>query len=523
MNDNPTKLTVAEAVVAAPVGKESGGVFEKIGAEKLKGTSVRGGLIVATSQALKFILQTGSAMILARLLKPEDFGIQTMVVTITGFISLFKDAGLSMATVQRSDIDHEQISTLFWINVGIGAILAVLVAALAPALVAFYGEPRLFWVTIVLGSTFLVGGFGMQHGALLQRSMRFATMAKIDILSLASSCAAGILMASLGCGYWSLVVMAYVGILVNVASLFLVVRWTPGRPSRGRDVRKMLHFGGTLTLNSLVVYFAYNMDKVLIGRVLGSALLGIYSRAYQLVNLPLGQLSNSLFSVAFPALARIQDDKERLCRSFLKGYGILISINLPITIVTALFAEEIIAFLLGAKWSAAGPILRLLTPAIIGFALMNPFGWFLMATGRATRSLRMAYMIPPIMLLGIVTGLHYRYHYGLAGVACGYSAAVVALVVPIIGWAIHKTGITAKSLWDTMKLPVLAGLLAAVAGLVFKMLVNNLLPPLPRLFLGAILVLGLYAWVLLFALGQKELYVDLFRQVLQRKRANPGK
>jgi PST family polysaccharide transporter len=515
MNDNQPKLTVAEAAVTASAGNEPGGVFEKIGAEQLKGTSVRGGVVATISQGLRFILQTGSVIVLARLLKPEDFGIQGMVIAMTGFVALFKDGGLGMATVQRGEIDHEQVSTLFWINVWIGTGLAVLVAALAPALVAFYHEPRLFWVTIVAAITFLIGGFGMQHGALLQRSMRFVTMAKIDVLALAASCAVGISMAALGCGYWSLVIMALVSTLFNVVVLFLVVRWIPGKPSRGRGVRKMLHFGGTITFNNLIVYLAYNADKVLLGRFLGGAALGLYGRAYQLVNLPLQQLSNSIFTVAFPALSRIQDDNERLCRSFLKGFSILLSINLPVTIITALFADEIIVVLLGAKWKDAGPILRLLTPAILGFAMMNPFGWFLMATGRAARSLKISYLVAPTMLLGIVAGLHY----GLNGVASGYSAAVVLLVFPVIAWSIHGTGITPKAFWKTARLPVLAGLLAAVAGLAFKIVFDNVLPPLPRLLLGVVLVLGVYLWTLLIALGQKDLYVDLVRQVLQRKRS----
>jgi O-antigen/teichoic acid export membrane protein len=515
MNDDQPRLTVEETVVA-PTGKEQGGVFKKIGAEQIKGTSVRGGVVATISQGLRFILQTGSVMILARLLKPEDFGIQGMVIAMTGFVALFKDGGLGMATVQRGEIAHEQISTLFWINVWIGVILAALVAALAPALVAFYHEPRLFWVTIVTATTFLIGGFGMQHGALLQRSMRFVTMAKIDVLTLAISSMVGIGMAALGCGYWSLVVMALASSLINVTGLFLAVRWLPGKPSRGRGVRKMLHFGGTITLNNLVVYLAYNADKVLLGRFLGGAALGLYGRAYQLVNLPLQQLSSSIFMVAFPALSRIQDDNERLCRSFLKGYSILLSINLPITIVTALFGNEIIVVLLGAKWKEAGPILRLLTPAILGFALMNPLGWFLMATGRAARSLKISYLVAPTMLLGIMAGLHY----GLNGVALGYSSAVVILVVPVIAWAIHGTGITPKVFWNTVNLPILAGLLSAIAGLVFKMFTDNLLPPLPRLVMGVALVLGVYAWILLVALGQKDLYVDLVQQVLKRNRPN---
>lgn len=515
MDNERPKITVGELKVKTPEGARSG-VFEKIGTNQLKGTSVRGGLIATISQGLRFVLQTGSVMILARLLTPEDFGIQGMVVAMTGFVALFKDGGLSMATVQRGEIVHEQISTLFWINVWIGAILAALVAALAPALAAFYHEPQLFWVTIVMALTFLIGGFGTQHGALLQRNMKFVTMAKIDISTLAISSLVGIIMAAHGCGYWSLVVMALVGSLVNVAGQWLAVPWLPGRPGRGYGVRKMLHFGGTITFNNLIVYLAYNADKVLLGRFLGGEALGLYGRAYQLVNLPLQQLSTSIFMVAFPALSRIQDDNERLCRSFLKGFSILLSINLPITIITALFADEIIVVMLGAKWSAAGPILRLLTPAILGFALMNPFGWFLMATGRAARSLKISFLVAPTMLLGIIAGLHY----GLDGVAKGYSIAVGLLVVPAIAWAIHDTGITSKAFWNTVKLPLYSGLLAIVAGLAFKMILKDALPPLPRLALGGVLVLGLYVWVLLFVFGQKDLYVDMAQQVIKRKRSN---
>jgi PST family polysaccharide transporter len=516
MNNDRPKPAVEEPVLATPTGKMRVGVFEKIDADQLKGASVRGGLVVTISQGLRFVLQTGSVMILARLLKPEDFGIQGMVIAMTGFVALFKDGGLSMATVQRGEISHEQISTLFWLNVWIGAILAALVAALAPVLVAFYHEPRLFWVTMTMAATFLIGGFGMQHGALLQRSMRFVTMAKIDIFTMAVSSLVGIGMATHGCGYWSLVVMALVGSLVNVTCQLLAVPWLPGKPSRGNGVRKMLHFGGTITFNNLVVYLAYNSDKVLLGRFFGVAALGLYGRAFQLVNLPLQQLNSSIFMVAFPALSRIQNDNERLCRSFLKGFSILLSINLPITIITALFANEIIHVMLGAKWNTAGPILRLLTPAIMGFALMNPFAWFLMATGRAERSLKISFLVAPTMLLGILAGLHY----GLNGVALGYSTAVVFLVVPVIAWATHNTGITPKAFWNIVKLPLFSGLLAAAVGLVFKEIFDGLLPPLPRLVLGVVLVLGLYVWILMVVFGQKDLYVDLVQQVLERKRSN---
>src|SRR5262245_20859062 len=96
-----------------------------------------------------FVLQTGSTMVLARLLSPEDFGVQGMVFAMTGFLNLFRDAGLGVASVQREVLTHEQTSTLFWINVAVGALLALVAVAIAPLLVIFYREPRLLSVTIV--------------------------------------------------------------------------------------------------------------------------------------------------------------------------------------------------------------------------------------------------------------------------------------------------------------------------------------------------------------------------------------
>src|SRR6516164_11062249 len=171
----------------------------------LKRRSVRGGFAAVSAQGLKFVIQTGTTMVLARLLSPEDFGLQGMVVVVTGFLAIFQDAGLGMATVQRLEVTHEQTSTLFWINVAVGAILASLCAASAPLLVAFYHEPLLYWVAVVSGTTFVFNGLAAQHDALLQRDMRFVTRAKIDVFTITVSSATGIVMASLGCRYWSLV------------------------------------------------------------------------------------------------------------------------------------------------------------------------------------------------------------------------------------------------------------------------------------------------------------------------------
>ena len=281
----------------------------------------------------------------------------------------------------------------------------------------------------------------------------------------------------------------------------------------------MLHFGGTVTLNSLVVYLAYNTEKILLGRFWGAEALGLYGRAYQLANLPVQQLNSSISTVALPALSRTQGDTERVRRSFLKGYSILISLTLPITIICALFAEEIVRILLGPQWIEAAVVLRLLAPTVLAFALVNPFGWFLQATGRVGRSLNIALLIAPIVILGIVAGLRH----GPAGVALGYSTAMCLLVAPIVGWAKHGTGMTTRDYWTSVKQPLVSGAVATAAGWLFKLSFATTLSPFPLLFLGLPLSLAVYAWVLLVVMGQKAVYADLLSQVFQRGRPLPAK
>src|SRR6185295_19344035 len=114
-----------------------------------------------------------------------------------------------------------------------------------------------------------------------------------------------------------------------------------------------------------------------------------------------------------------------LCRLFRRGYAILLSMTIPVTICCAIFSEEIVYILLGPKWVEATPVFRLLVPTVLGFALINPFGWFLVSSGRAVRSLRMAFLIAPTVILGVLAGLSH----GPKGVATGFSAAVALLVV----------------------------------------------------------------------------------------------
>jgi O-antigen/teichoic acid export membrane protein len=475
----------------------------------LKRKTAHGALISTFGQGANFILRTGSMVVLARLLSPEDFGLVGMATAVTGFLSLFRDVGLSVATVQRESITKAQTSTLFWLNLGVGLILSALCAVMAPLLTVFYREPRLFWVTVLTGAGFIFFGAAAQHRALLERQMRFTVLSMIDIISLFVSLPVGVGMALAGQRYWALVDMSVCQYAASALFVWIASRWVPGWPQRGVGVRSMVKYGGTLTLNNFIIYLANNADKVLIGRFCGAEALGIYGRAYQLINLPTENLNSSIGLVSFPALSRVQDKPERLRSYFLKGYGFFLSIVIPITMACGLFAEDIVRVFLGAKWGAAVPLFRILAPSVLAFSMIKPLFWLLVATGRASRMLRISLLVGPVVILGHIIGLIY----GPAGVAAGLSITTVLLVVPIIIWATRGTSITAVDALKEIMRPFVSVLVGAGATFVVWNFINLLPPGLLRLTAASTVLFGVYVPVLWFGMGQKTVYLDLIKAI----------
>lgn len=506
-------VTGIPAVISVQSSKIPDGLAALPKAAEFKRKSVRGGAATVLSQGFSMVLQVGTLLVLARVLSPTDYGLQAMVVTLTAFFSLFKDAGLSVASVQRETLTHEQISTLFWLNVGLGVLLTAVVAAAGPFLVIFYKDPRLLWITVASASVFFLNSLAVQHRALLDRSLRFTTAAKIEILSSSAGTVVAVGLALLGFGYWALIIQTISLYVVGTTAVWIAMPWRPGRPRWTPELRSMVRFGGTVTLNSVIVYLAYNVEKILLGRFWGPALLGLYGRSYQLGNLPVQSLTGSMGAVAFPMLSRSQNDPRRLCRLYLKSHSLLLSLTAPAAIVCALFPEEIVSTFLGPKWEGTAGLLRLLTPAVLVFALINPFSWLLRSTGRVQRSLNIAVLIAPVVILGVLAGLRY----GPSGVAMGYSTAMILLFWPVVVWAKQGTGITAADYWDCIKRPLIAGAMAGAAGWLVHVSFGAVLTAIPLLAAELIIFSVTYASLLLFAMAQKDFYFDLLRQLLQRR------
>lgn len=424
----------------------------------LKGRSVRGGAVTMAAQGAQFVLQLGSTAILARLLTPADFGLIAMVTAVVGFVAMFKDAGLSMATVQREHITHAQVSTLFWINVALSAALMLVVAALAPAIAWFYGEPRLTAITLALALTFILGGLTVQHQALLQRQMRFTALSVISVASFTLSVAAALLAAWYGLGYWALVIMSATGAAVNVALVWTFSAWRPGRPARGSGVMPMLKFGGSLTGFSFLNYIGANMDNFLIGWSVGATALGFYSKAYNMILLPIRQVTGPLTSVAVPALSRLQSDPQRYRKYYCRALERVALITKPVAAVLIVTASEVVRVFLGPQWDDVVPIFRILSAVALVYTTNVSTGWVFTSMGATHRMLRWEAMSTPVRVLAIVIGLNW----GALGVAYAVALVMLLLYLPCRLYCFHGTPIRMRDFFSAIACPLISSTIAAV-------------------------------------------------------------
>ncbi len=474
--------------------------------EALKQRSIRAGAARFVGLGIRALLRVGSIVILARLLEPGDFGLVAMVTVLTGVFDIFSTAGLSAATVQKAEITDEQISSLFWTNVAVGVGLALFCFAIAPSVGQFYHDPRASTVIAALAPAFVFNALGVQHIALLQRELRYVTLSAVEIASEALSVIVAISMAYSGWGYWALVSSSIVAPLAMTIGAWLSCRWVPSAPRRNASIGAMLWFGSTVTLNNLVVYGAYNLEKLLLGRYFGPDALGFYGRAYELINLPTQIINSAIGRVAFAGLSRLQDERARFKNYFLKSYSLAISITLPTTMFCFVAADAIIHVVLGPKWKDAAEPFRLLAPAIMVFGIINPFGWLLQSFGLQRRSLNVALVLAPIVICAYLIGIPY----GMHGVALAYSTAMVLWLVPHTLWCLHGTPLTPREFLSATRPPFMAGIAAALVAASVQHYFRNS-PELVQLIWAGAAMSSVYAWMLLFVMKQSPFYVEIWR------------
>ena len=402
----------------------------------LAGRSTRGGAVTLSAQVFKFIFSTVATIVLARLLTPEDYGLIGMVAILINFVGMFQYMGLSTATVKWSDLNHQQVSTLFWINMALSTAIMLITVASGPLLAWFYKEPRLIGITTGYGITILFAGLAIQHEAILTRQMRFAAIVVVETVALLVGFVSAILAAWRGAGYWSLVINQLVMTLVTVVGVWGVCRWRPGLPARGIGMWSMLSYGGNLTGFNVMTFFSRNLDNALIGKFWGPYQLGVYSRAYQMLLMPMQQINAPLAAVAIPALSRLADSPERYRAAYLKILEKIVMVTMPLAALMIVTSDWMVLLLLGPRWRESGRIFMLLGIAAMIQPVTKTSWWLFSTQGRTRELFHWGLLGGAIAIVSIVAGLPW----GATGVAASYAVADLCIATPLLFWYVGRRG-----------------------------------------------------------------------------------
>ena len=350
----------------------------------LRGATLTGVRWVASGSLLQQIAQFIVGIVLMRLLTPTDFGLLGMIVVFTGFILLFGELGLSTALIQSSEVTDDQLSTVFWLSLVLGCVAGAVAFLAAGSVAAFYDEPRLTLLMQLASIALLMSPLSAVPRALLSRQLRFKALAVVETTAMLLAGAVAITMAFHGFGVSSLVAQMIGFSLLHTLFCWIAIDWRPTRKVRFAAVRNLSEYGLNLVGATVLNYLVRNLDDLLIGKFVGSAGLGIYTRAYGLMLMPLSQVTRVVGRVLFPALSRVQHDVDLFKSVYLRTVSLIALVTIPIGVGLFVTAKPMILTLFGAQWLPVVPILQILCFVAVKQPISSTTGWIFEAKGRLT-------------------------------------------------------------------------------------------------------------------------------------------
>lgn len=451
----------------------------------------------------------GLGILLMSLIVPKEFGLLGMVTVFSGFLSVLRDFGLGSSLIQKKNIEKEEIDTIYWTTVGLGILLTLILILLAPIISEYYEEPRLQKISYALASIFVLQSFTGVQLSLAKKKMKFKLIFKANTLSIIISGILALVLAYNDFGVWTLIIQQ-VSIALLTSFFFLI--WSEYKP-RWFWNRKVLkpHLDYSLPLigRGSINYWSRNADNFFIGKFLGAELLGIYTRSYSIMMLPVSRISGVISSVLFPSLSVIQDDTKRIVNIFFKITRTIAFITFPLMMILALGAKDFVETLLGDEWLKMIPIIQILASvgALQSLGTLN--GNIFLVKNRTG----LAFKVNILNSCVYVIGFYFSSHYDLTRVSLVYLSSNFMLL--LINWYIVEKILQIKVF------SLLKNVTLHLIGYSTILLIGYLLviPELNRLQLIGIVnltIIGLYVisiWGLLFLFLDKSMLKEQVRML----------
>lgn len=393
--------------------------------------------------AIDAIFRFSIRLILARLLFPEQFGLIGMASIFIAVASAASELGMGEALIQKENDDEAKVMypTAFWAGLmwGVGLFL-IMSLVVGPFAAYFYDEPILLKLVPALSIGILLRPLNLINNVILIRSMEFKAVAKILNIS---SFIAGILAitaAYFNFGVWALVVNSVVAVAISVPLFFSATNWIPKKEWNFQHFKTIFRFGAYSTSTRIFSTLTYNVDNLLIGKLLGASFLGSYTLAFSLTEQLRQVISSVLNKVMYPVFGKNQKNEEKLKNYFLKIINFNAIVIYPLMTFFLLFAEEIIIGFFGNQWEKAIVPLQILSIAMMVHLLVNSFASLLRGLGKPKLEMKIIMTLTIFILLpGLTFGIIY---FGLNGAA--YAILVNKIALAITGLIVLKKQISVQ-------------------------------------------------------------------------------
>ena len=276
---------------------------------------------ISLFQVARQLLQIASVSVLARKVPPSAYGLVAMAVLITNFLETVRDAGTGSALVREREVSDDLAATVFWLTCGLGLIITLIMVVVSWPASRFFHEPMLAAVLQFLSIGFFVSAMGVVPLAMLNREMAFRKVALAQTAGAVSGTVVAITVALAGGKVWSLVAGSIAMNAVTTVAIWISSPFRLKAVFRPSDARHLVSFGLNLSGFNVLNYFSRNADNLLVGKFLGSVPLGYYQMGYTLMTYPLQNFASVVAQVVYPALSKMQDDRERFRAAYLRTAG----------------------------------------------------------------------------------------------------------------------------------------------------------------------------------------------------------
>lgn len=394
----------------------------------LKNAAITGGFWYATATATTALADLIIIAVLSRILSPSDFGVMAMVMLVLGFAAAYNDMGLSSAVIQRKYITREQFSSVYWLTVFCNLMLCAGISAATPLLAFFFKEPLLGGLLPVASTCLVLIAIGQPFDWILEKELRFETLAKMDIAKALVGLFISIAGALCGMGVWALVW----GYLCRwgVGTVWLLIlglpKWRPLFRFHPKELHGFVRFGLFQLGERTLLNFNYRIDQLLVGTLLGTQQLGYYNFAVNSLLVPVCSLSSILLRIALPVFSQVQNDQSILRHHYLKMMRLINTLNAPLLFGLAALAPLLVPMVFGSQWAPAIPIVQLLSFYMFCRNAGDALGPLLLVKGEVGLSFRwnlfMFLITTPFIVAGAKLG-------GTIGVAAALTL-VMALRLP---------------------------------------------------------------------------------------------